>query len=107
MKSSRSAWLTYTALRLLFFAVPFALVYALGLSLDFSMAVAGIVAAVLATLIAASLSIIFLAKPRETASASIHDWRTRERTADDIVEDAVVDAEETDPAEGSERSRDQ
>lgn len=90
----RTAWIVYSALRLLFFAVPFAVLYAIGWH--------WILAAIVATLIAASLSIIFLSRQRETAAQSIQAWRDQGRTADDIVEDTAVDAtenaaEDTDP----------
>lgn len=78
-------------LRLLFFAVPFAGLYVLGLSLGWSMMLAGAVAAIIAMLIGASLSILLLSRSREQASESIYDWRNRDRTEDDIVEDAAVD----------------
>lgn len=94
VKNPRSAWITYTALRLLFFAVPFALLYVLGLSLQFSMMVSALIAAVLAALISVSLSVLLLSKSREVASESIYDWRNRERTADDIIEDDAMDAAE-------------
>lgn len=82
--STRTAWTVYTILRLVFFAVPFSVLYfALGWSWWLS--------AIIATIIAFSLSIIFLSRQRETASESIHDWRQRTRTADDIVEDEAVD----------------
>nr|WP_255529517.1 DUF4229 domain-containing protein [Leucobacter edaphi] len=71
-------------MRLLFFAVPFALLYFLGIW--------PWLAAVFAALIGVSLSIIFLSKPRATASESIYDWRNRDRTADDIVEDDAVES---------------
>lgn len=93
VKSTRSAWTIYIVLRLLFFVVPFALVYWLGLQLQFSLALSGGVAAVLAALISMSLSIIFLARPRAQAAQSIVEWRNRDRTADDIAEDAVLDDE--------------
>ena len=83
VKNPRTAWIVYTVLRLLFFAIPFALLYVLGIW--------PWLAAVFAALIGVSLSIIFLSKPRATASESIYDWRTRARTADDIVEDEAVD----------------
>ena len=35
---------------------------------------------------------IFLTKPREAAAESIHEWRNRDRTADDLVEDEAVEA---------------
>lgn len=106
VKTPRSAWITYTALRLLFFAAPFALIYVLGLSLQFSMMLAALVAAVLAALISVSLSVLLLSKPREAASQSIYDWRNRERTADDIVEDEAVDAaDEGATSEGAQAPR--
>lgn len=79
----RSAWFLYIVLRLLFFVVPFAVLMLLGIWPWLS--------AVFAGLIGVSLSVIFLAKPRATASESIYDWRNRDRTADDIVEDEAVD----------------
>lgn len=47
--------------------------------------------AVVASLAAVSLSIIFLSKQREVASASVYEWRQRDRTTDDIAEDAALD----------------
>lgn len=82
--NTRKAWITYTVLRLLFFAVPFALFFMIGWPWWLAL--------VAAALISLSLSIIFLSKPRETASESIYEWRTRGRTHDDIVEDEAVDA---------------
>ena len=93
MSEQRKAWATYIVLRLLFFAVPFAALYVLGLSIGLSMMLSGVIAAVLATLIGVSLSILLLSKPREQASESIYDWRTRERTSDDIAEDAAIERE--------------
>lgn len=80
----RTAWIVYSALRLLFFAVPFAALSLIGWH--------WLLAAVVATLVAVSLSVIFLSKPRETAAQSIQAWRDQERTADDIVEDTAVEA---------------
>ncbi|WP_241488050.1 DUF4229 domain-containing protein [Leucobacter japonicus] len=85
MKNTRSAWLVYIVLRLLFFAVPFAALYLIGIQ--------PWLAAVFAALIGVALSVIFLSRSRATASESIYDWRNRDRTADDIVEDEAVDAE--------------
>lgn len=93
MSEQRKAWTTYIVLRLLFFAVPFAALHALGLALGLTMMASGVVAAVLAMLIGVSLSILLLSKPREEASESIYAWRNRERTADDVAEDAVLDGE--------------
>lgn len=82
--STRTAWTVYTILRLVFFAVPFTVLY-------FALGWTWWLSAIIATIIAFSLSIIFLSRQRETASESIHDWRQRTRTADDIVEDDALD----------------
>lgn len=79
----RTAWIVYSLSRLTFFAVPFAALMLIGWPWW--------LAAVVSTLAAVSLSIIFLSKQREVASASVHEWRNRERTADDIAEDAALD----------------
>ena len=84
VNTTRSAWIVYTVLRLLFFAVPFGVLILLGLS--------PWLAAVFAALIGVSLSVIFLSKPRAAASESIYEWRHRDRTADDVVEDEAVDS---------------
>jgi len=97
VKNPRTAWIVYTVLRLLFFAVPFGLVYALGLALGFSMMLAAIVAVVFAALIGVSLSILFLSKPRDAASRSIYEARARRKAGqgskneDEAVEDDAVD----------------
>ena len=82
-RSNRKAWLTYTLLRLAFFFVPLVVLYLIGLGPWWS--------AGFATLIGVALSILLLSKPREQASESIYDWRNRDRTADDIVEDDILD----------------
>lgn len=79
----RTAWIVYTVLRLAFFAAPFAALYLIGWPWW--------LAAIVATLVAVSLSVLFLSKQREVASASIHDWRMRDRTDDDIAEDAALE----------------
>ena len=84
VKNPRSAWLIYIVLRLLFFAVPFAVLYVIGIQ--------PWLAAIFAALIGVALSVIFLARSRATASESIYDWRNRDRTADDIIEDEAIDA---------------
>ncbi|MFV0435184.1 MAG: DUF4229 domain-containing protein [Leucobacter sp.] len=91
MKNHRSAWLVYSALRLLFFAVPFALVYVLCIVIGLSMMLSALVAVVLAALISLSLSVLLLSKPRDAASESIYAWRTKGREHDDIVEDEAID----------------
>jgi len=79
-----TAWIVFSLLRLLFFAVPFAALYFIGWPWYF--------AALVATLVSVSLSVILLSKPRERAAVSIQEWRDRDRTADDIAEDAALDA---------------
>ncbi|MFA5608014.1 MAG: DUF4229 domain-containing protein [Leucobacter sp.] len=83
MSKTRNAWTVYIVLRLLFFAVPFGLLLLVGLQ--------PWLAAVFAALIGVALSILLLSKQRATASESIYDWRQRDRTHDDIVEDAEIE----------------
>lgn len=80
------AWLVYILLRLVFFAVPFAVLMLIGWPWWLAL--------LIATLVALALSVIFLSKQRGAASTSIYDWRNRERTADDIAEDAALEATE-------------
>lgn len=86
VKNPRTVWIVYTALRLLFFAVPFAVLFLLGIW--------PWLAAIFAALIGFSLSIIFLSRPRDAASESIYEWRNRDRTPDSIIEDEAADAAE-------------
>lgn len=81
--NQRTAWIVYSALRLVLFAAPFALLYAIGWPWW--------LAAVTAALVSVSLSVIFLQKPREVAAESIYEWRHRDRTEDEIVEDEIVE----------------
>ncbi len=94
----RTAWIVYSLARLAFFAVPFAALMFIGWPWWLS--------AIVASLAAVSLSIIFLARQREAASASFYEWRHRDRTEDDIAEDAALDAsQDTDePAPSSTES---
>lgn len=86
--NTRTAWTVYIVLRLAFFAVPFAALMLIGWPWW--------LAAITATLAAVSLSVIFLSKPRESAAESIYTWRNRDRTVDDIAEDAAIaEAEST------------
>jgi hypothetical protein len=82
--NSRSAWLSYSLLRIAFFAVPFGVLYAIGWTWWLAL--------IVATLISVALSVLILHKQRSRASESIYTWRTRAHTADDIAEDAVLDA---------------
>ncbi len=86
----RTAWIVYSLARLALFAVPFAALMLIGWPWW--------LAAVVATLAAVSLSIIFLSKPREAASVGVYEWRHRDRTADDIAEDAALDGASPDGA---------
>lgn len=86
----RTAWIVYSFARLAFFAAPFAALMLIGWPWW--------LAAVVSTLAAVSLSIIFLSKPREAASAGVYEWRHRNRTADDIAEDAALDGVSSDGA---------
>ncbi|GAA1775618.1 DUF4229 domain-containing protein [Leucobacter iarius] len=88
---SRSAWLVYVVLRLVFFVVPFAALMLIGWTWWLS--------AIVATLAAVSLSVIFLNRQRSAASESIYAWRTKERTEDDVIEDEAVDAAESGAAD--------
>ena len=82
-----TAWIVFSLLRLLFFAVPFMVLHLIGWPWYFSVTVAA--------LISVSLSIILLSRPRERAALSIQEWRDRDRTADDIAEDAVLDSSDS------------
>lgn len=78
------AWVTFTALRLLFFAVPLLVIWALGGGL--------IIASVFAAILGLCLSIIFLGRQRTEAVGTLR--RTTERrtpkraSADEAAEDA-------------------
>ncbi|KKI18762.1 MULTISPECIES: DUF4229 domain-containing protein [unclassified Leucobacter] len=93
---SRSAWLVYVVLRLVFFVVPFAALMLIGWTWWLS--------AIVATLAAVSLSVIFLNRQRSAASESIYAWRTKERTEDDVIEDEAVDATESGAADDTSNS---
>ncbi|WGD37803.1 DUF4229 domain-containing protein [Lysinibacter sp. HNR] len=81
--TARKSWLLYTVIRLAFFIVPLLILDALGFQLWLS--------AIVSTLIAVSLSIIFLRNARDNTSQSVYEWRNRDRTADDIAEDEILD----------------
>jgi uncharacterized membrane protein len=81
------AWLTYTLLRLLFFAVPLVIVYLLGGNI--------VIAAFAAAIIGVCLSVIFLYRQRTQVAADLDAWRTARRSnraepTDEDVEDAVA-----------------
>lgn len=80
-------WLTYTVLRLLFFAVPLVAVTLLGGNL--------VVAAIAAAVIGVCLSVILLHRQRAEVAAELEAWRTarranRRKTTDEAVEDDVA-----------------
>lgn len=80
--------LVYTLLRLLAFLVPLVILWFLFPGMPW-------VAAIMAAAIGASLSIIFLRRPREEVSTRIYAARQkRTKVTDDDVEDAVLDATE-------------
>ena len=80
--------LVYTLLRLLAFLVPLVILWFLFPGMPW-------VAAVMAAAIGASLSVIFLRRPREEVSTRIYAARQkRAKVTDDDVEDAVLDATE-------------
>lgn len=89
--NTRNAWIAYTLLRLLFFAVPFAVTMWLLSVQGVGYWPTALISVAVAALVSVSLSVIFLSKPRDVASTSIYDWRNSKRTEDDIVEDEVVD----------------
>jgi hypothetical protein len=82
------AWVTYTVLRLLLIAVPLAILL---IVVPFQYWVFSTIAAVI---IGFCLSYLLLSKQRAAVSTELYERRARGRvaTADDEVEDAVVDA---------------
>ena len=80
------AWLTYTVLRIVFFAVPFTVFFVIGYS--------PWLAAILAAVVALSLSLLLLTRFRNATSRSIFEARanrTPTRSADELAEDSVLD----------------
>jgi hypothetical protein len=85
------AWLTYTLLRLLFFAAPLVVVYLLGGNI--------VLAAIAAAIIGVCLSVIFLHRQRAEVAADLDAWRTarranrREPTDEDVEDEASGDGQ--------------
>ena len=80
------AWIWYTALRILLFAVPLAVLLAFGVNPWISTLVAA--------LFGLSASLLFLRRPRESMSSDLYAARHRETPVvrdDDEAEDAAVD----------------
>ena len=89
------AWLVFTVLRVLMFAVPFVILLLLGIE--------GWLAALLAAVIGLCLSYIFLRTPRDTVARGLYEVRHRDKEPvhpDAESEDAAVDRAEAaqDPA---------
>lgn len=80
-------WLTFTVLRLLFFAVPLVVVYLLGGNI--------VLAAAAAAIIGACLSVILLHRQRAEVAAELEAWRAtrianRRKPTDEDAEDEVA-----------------
>ncbi|WP_104162840.1 DUF4229 domain-containing protein [Cryobacterium sp. N22] len=83
------AWLVFTVLRVLMFAVPFVVLSLLGIE--------GWLAALLAAVIGLCLSYIFLRAPRDTVARGLYEVRHRDKEPvhpDAESEDAAVDRAE-------------
>ena len=90
--SAKKAWVWYTILRILFFAVPFGLIIWMipgGTTQGITWGV--VFAAVCAALISLALSVLLLGKLRNRASQAFYTWRQKERTSDDEFEDEAID----------------
>ncbi|WP_350347960.1 DUF4229 domain-containing protein [Agromyces sp. G08B096] len=88
MKSA-PAWLWYTVLRVLLFAVPFAVLMLSG--------VVWWLSAIVAALFGLAASAVFLRKQRDQISRDLYAVRHRERpavTADDEAEDSAIESRE-------------
>ena len=92
------AWIVYTLLRILAFAVPLALAYVLGANL--------LLAALIAAIVGFCISVIFLSGQRHAFSGELAALRVRPEKArdpdtgvDELAEDAVVDGAGSDPAQ--------
>ncbi|MFT4306188.1 MAG: DUF4229 domain-containing protein [Microbacterium sp.] len=96
----------YTVLRLLFFLVPFGVMLLLPIFQEFYW-----LAGIFAALIGASLSVIFLRKPLEAATAGLpakgasRRARRSSAAADAETEDAIVDAAQPAPGEAPDAGR--
>jgi len=97
MKSQR-AWVTYTVIRILSFAVPFAVVMLALPTVQFNW----IIAAAVGATISLCVSFIFLRSARVRMSGDLAELRTRKdrRTEGDREEDALVDEAEAERATG-------
>jgi len=94
------AWLVFTVLRVLMFAVPFVILLVLGIE--------GWLAALLAAVIGLCLSYIFLRTPRDTVARGLYEVRHREKDPvhpDAESEDAAVDRAESEQERAQERAQ--
>lgn len=96
--SAKKAWLLFTALRLLFFVIPFAVFYLLIPKPEYGGITWGIfLAAVGAGLVSFALSLLFLSDLRERAAQGLSQWGARDKPteaaqADADLEDAALDS---------------
>jgi uncharacterized membrane protein len=85
------AWVAFTVLRVLAFAVPLAVSYELGASL--------LLAALIAAVVGLCISVIFLSRQRRAFSGELAELRSRPEAPrtpdtgeDELAEDGVVEA---------------
>lgn len=81
--STKTAWILYSFIRIGLFAASYLVVWLLGGRWW--------LAAVIATLVSFALSVLLLDGLRSKASAGFAQWRQRDRTEDDIIEDDMID----------------
>ncbi|MDO4241592.1 MAG: DUF4229 domain-containing protein [Microbacteriaceae bacterium] len=92
--STKRAWLQYTVLRLLFFAVPLTIILLiLPPESRFGINWFVLFAVLASAVISLALSIIFLSGLREKAALAVEEWRSNSHTDDDTAEDAALDGE--------------
>jgi uncharacterized protein (DUF58 family) len=90
-RRSAPAWIVFTILRILAFAVPLVVAYALGANL--------VLAAVIAAIVGLCISVIFLSGQRRAFSGELAALRVRPEPArapdtgeDELAEDAAIDS---------------
>lgn len=93
--SFKKAWVLYTVLRLLFFAVPFLGIMLLLPAEQRNGLTWGVVfAAVTAGVIAVALSVLLLSKLRQQAAAGVAHWRAKGHQDEAAAEDELIEAAE-------------
>ncbi|PPF42888.1 hypothetical protein C5B85_15045 [Pseudoclavibacter sp. AY1F1] len=100
--NSKRAWLVYTVIRLLAFAVPFAVVMLALPAWQWNWLAGAAVGAI----ISACISVIFLRGTRQQMGADLQRLSERKdsRTADDKDEDAALDSSEDATLDSSEKT---